>query len=337
LLDLLESITTEAALPAGRTELILVEIDPHRAHAYWNIEPEKMASGRTLVMRVYDVTSTGDPDHPDQSFDVEIQGAQGRWYLDFWRDERTFVADIGYRNSAGGLDVLARSNHVTTPPAQPAGEWITLEHKDPNGNPVCTELPLAAPMPAEERVPEVVAAPIEPVPLSDPKFPLLEWLEQQLEDEVFSPAEAAGESAVAIEEVEENIPREPELFPTAEEIADLVVENRAAIEAYYSAVEALPPPSVSEVQRNADVSIDDHHRETAPEAPPALEEFIGISSHEHKRSDAEIEVNLELHIYGRARPNSEVSLYGQIIKVGPDGTFSIRKKLPDGSQILPPQ
>jgi hypothetical protein len=48
-----------------------------------------------------------------------------------------------------------------------------------------------------------------------------------------------------------------------------------------------------------------------------------------------LEVNAELHIYGRSKPNTELTLYGQIVKTRPDGSFSVRRPLPHGAVILP--
>jgi hypothetical protein len=46
-------------------------------------------------------------------------------------------------------------------------------------------------------------------------------------------------------------------------------------------------------------------------------------------------VNAELIIYGATEPNASVTVGGQSISLRPDGTFSIRLALPDGTFELP--
>jgi hypothetical protein len=47
------------------------------------------------------------------------------------------------------------------------------------------------------------------------------------------------------------------------------------------------------------------------------------------------EVEAELIVYGCTEPNAKVTLGGEPIKVGPDGSFSVRYSLPDSRQIIP--
>jgi hypothetical protein len=46
-------------------------------------------------------------------------------------------------------------------------------------------------------------------------------------------------------------------------------------------------------------------------------------------------VNAELVIYGATEPDAQVSIGGRPIRLRPDGTFSYRFSLPDGSYTLP--
>jgi hypothetical protein len=71
------------------------------------------------------------------------------------------------------------------------------------------------------------------------------------------------------------------------------------------------------------------------EAPLPLESVLSLSSFAFGREDVALEVNAELHIYGRARPGSNLSMFGQHLRLLPDGSFSIRRPLPHGSLVLP--
>jgi hypothetical protein len=66
-----------------------------------------------------------------------------------------------------------------------------------------------------------------------------------------------------------------------------------------------------------------------------LDSYVNLSSFVNGRSEPDLEVNVELHIYGRAKPGSHLTLHGQRVVLRPDGTFSIRKPLPQGAIVLP--
>ena len=337
--DVLESISSGISLPAGKTGLMLLEIDPHRAHAYWNIEPVLMGSGRSLTLRVYDVTTSGHADQPDQVYDVEVNGSQGRWYLDFWRDARTFLADIGYPEPDGTFTCLARSNEITTPPANPMPDALIVEHTDPNGQILQTQLPVTIPPPPEAE-PQTAVEVIEPVQLLDPDFPVAQWIENALGQtaQVNNPSMIAGETAVAFEEVEEEAADEFTAlhFPGPDELAASLVENRAAVQAFYDAVEALAPSlPVLEPAQSQFSQTDAAEPEPAEMTSSAIGPMMGISSLERPAREDDLEVHVELHIYGKTRPHRELTLYGEKVVAGPDGTFSIRRQLPDGSMTLP--
>jgi hypothetical protein len=85
-----EEISAHYPPPRLGTELVLLEVNPHRAHAYWNIDVDdyRSAQQRTglenppLVLRLFDITDGTPPEQALTAFDVEVQGLQGHWYLD---------------------------------------------------------------------------------------------------------------------------------------------------------------------------------------------------------------------------------------------------------------
>ncbi|NLN16047.1 MAG: DUF4912 domain-containing protein [Firmicutes bacterium] len=48
-------------------------------------------------------------------------------------------------------------------------------------------------------------------------------------------------------------------------------------------------------------------------------------------------VNTELILYGATQPGAQVTIFGQPIKLRPDGTFTARYALPDGTLVIPVQ
>lgn len=79
--------------------------------------------------------------------------------------------------------------------------------------------------------------------------------------------------------------------------------------------------------------------ETAAEAaaqPFALEEILPLSSFVLGRggNDVELEVTAELYIHGRIQPGRTLQLFGKDIRVRPDGTFALRRILPNDPTVL---
>lgn len=68
----------------------------------------------------------------------------------------------------------------------------------------------------------------------------------------------------------------------------------------------------------------------------ALDEILPISSYVLAGSgdDVDLEVTAELHIYGRAKPGRAVQLCGKPVRLRPDGSFSIRRILPNDPQLI---
>ena len=77
--------------------------------------------------------------------------------------------------------------------------------------------------------------------------------------------------------------------------------------------------------------------ETAAEAGPfALEDVLPLSSFVLGRggNDVELEVTAELYIHGRIQPGRTLQLFGKDIRVRPDGTFALRRILPNDPTVL---
>ncbi|MCS6771779.1 MAG: DUF4912 domain-containing protein [Kiritimatiellae bacterium] len=478
-----QEISSSYPPPRLGTELVLLEINPHRSHAYWNIDVADFrraaeAAGDPnppLLLRVHDITGVNfDGTNSNSFFDLQVQGLQGHWYVDLWQDGRTYIGEIGLRRPDGRLEILARSNPVSTPiasesphyhteavnvaetnpenrltdllrPHPPAKEPIAGEPQaagestgDPNSPPLVIVPP---PEPAAFQSPEIESAPpdlesadILPVgPQSGPdlpqrkEFPLppgaesrpavyldvepppnesdfpepaeYAFAQSEFDREVSpepmkadSPTSETDESSSAVQPSPE--PAEPRSFeerpdwPSAEELARFVVEafapggalaaqsvetlmtRFAAVPSTGEEQHAAPPsddaPAGAAVQREAS----EHGLPGSPQpapppanekpalaseaptpaasprgggngqfsGPPAslpLENYIALFSAEHGSPQVALEVNVELHIFGRVRPGMQVSFYGQPVPLRPDGSFSLRKPLPHGAVVLP--
>jgi hypothetical protein len=361
---LLEEISSSSYLPESPTELRLLELDPQRVHVYWHIDPECESPDRRQILRVYDITATGDISRPEQTYDIPIKGREGRWYLDFWRGERVFVAELGYLDEHGSLERLALSNEVHTPPAgQLSGSEVVEINLDPNGKPVQTV------QPALTKPKEAKAAPTteEEAPLEEQAFPLLmqesvmleEVLAEGLESEedgsgsirTLATPSLAGEAMVAFtedDEIENTAGSGETAFPAADILEACAPENAIALEAFYRELERhapAHPARTSEKNQMAQPAIEVRASESSPShapaqpvlsAPTPLESMVGWSSLMPAGGQNELlEIHAELRIYGRAKPGSRFTLHGQEIQLHADGTFSIVRKLPSGSVVFP--
>ncbi len=62
---------------------------------------------------------------------------------------------------------------------------------------------------------------------------------------------------------------------------------------------------------------------------------IGADAASGRRSNFEFDVDAELIVFGQTRPDAHVSLAGQPVRLRADGTFVVRKSMPDRRQVLP--
>jgi len=99
------------------TELVLLEVSPHRLHAYWHITAEDLAGVLStardpqarLVIRFLEQGT------PDTAFDVELTETSGRRYVELPQDAKRYAGELGLRIADGRLLPLARSNIAELP------------------------------------------------------------------------------------------------------------------------------------------------------------------------------------------------------------------------------
>lgn len=152
----------------------------------------------------------------------------------------------------------------------------------------------------------------------------------------------------------------PDLPPAGDLAPEFPLSTDGAVapEPVSENAETFPEVSEDDLQAFADLA----HRseadfaEEAPEVPPAsalsapalepppqekggatmpLENVLTYSSFGLGREEVDLEVHAELHVYGRATPGKKLTLFGRPVALRPDGTFSVRRPLPDGAVVLP--
>lgn len=384
--------------PLEDTELVLMEVSPHRLHAYWHIAPWELESTRSrlqaadlqLVLRFHDLTKEVRKQETAPSFDIEISGPSGSQYVELWEDARRYNAELGVLLKNGQLIDLAKSNTVELPKAGHSGR---------HGTQVLTVTPLADTLfeqqtgneAASEVNPQQArgewqaddnqlndatlqqglgelfplfpdpAAPVFKARTLDQDFPAEKTASMRMSEQAIDlpPPDPAAQSTG-----QKNVPRrqtdlgspEPTPLPTADTPA---VSDKANSFPLSSIADAralakeriVPLTPLETLQAAADLiptgfafpPLSRRPTEPAPsqgvtadttQIPSSAGSPQPVSSFSLAEGSAE-ELNIELHIHGRAQPNSHFVFLNQLIATEADGSFSVKKKLsPDTQQLV---
>ena len=126
----------------GRTELILMVMDPLRLFAYWEVTPESLREaqdalgaemdGARAIVRFYDISLIHfDGTNAHHTFDIDI-GLEARgWYVPVWTADKSYCADLGFVARTGRFHAIVRSNVIQTPRAGVSGNtderWMRVK------------------------------------------------------------------------------------------------------------------------------------------------------------------------------------------------------------------
>ena len=122
--------------------LTLLEVEPCRVHAYWEVTPQDcdaalkrlgpQPTSAAWVLRFYDVTYIDfDGSNAHTYFDVSIDTIASGWYVDLWSGDKSYCAEIGVRAPDGRFAPVCRSNFVDLPRTEPAPlyepQWLNVD------------------------------------------------------------------------------------------------------------------------------------------------------------------------------------------------------------------
>ena len=62
---------------------------------------------------------------------------------------------------------------------------------------------------------------------------------------------------------------------------------------------------------------------------------VGSDAASFRKPQFAFHVDAELIVYGQTRPDAYVTLAGQPVKLRSDGTFTVRRAMPDRREVLP--
>lgn len=334
-----------AAFPAGDTHtgLVLMDVDPQHLHAYWNVTPEDLAAARQgttgpqeLVLRVLE----GDPTAPGEpAFELEVHGLNSHRLVDLWSEGGPYVAELGLRGPRG-FTLLARSDAAAPPregpptapaPAPPPSvppPPTSLGPGPGRGEPEPgTDFPETGPGEPHPRAETVTSEPLALGPDGPPETgatgdPDRGRLDPTLVADTADlaaafPATGSGEAPPVADEAPAPVSVDLDA-PSALPEADAPL----SLQGYGPPSPGADPVSLGGVP--------------GPHEAAALEQAqVAYSSSALAGEHPELEVHVELHVYGRARPGARLELFGRRVKLRPDGSFSIRRPLPQGAVVLP--
>ena len=138
----------EPPLPSsyGRDLIIAQPRDPSWIHAYWELRPHTLESGKTklgsqgaeahLTLRVYELKSDSASQFDvARWFDIGVYHHIGDWTIEVGPPDRPWCVEIGLKARGGFFIALARSNIVRTPPGGPSDrideKWGVLSESMP--------------------------------------------------------------------------------------------------------------------------------------------------------------------------------------------------------------
>ncbi len=116
--------------------------DPHWIFASWDLHPDTPAgsaatngidlSKSKIVLRVYDVTDIEfDGDNAHKWFDMEPNSIHGSWHIEVPESGRSYLVEIGLKDSNGNFWMIARSNIAATPRASVSArtdeKWLVAD------------------------------------------------------------------------------------------------------------------------------------------------------------------------------------------------------------------
>jgi len=299
-------------LPAayGTRRLWLAARDPHWLYANWDLSSEEIEAreGRTLsghlTLRIHE-NAVG----PAPVLELPLARGARSWFVRVGRSGVLYIAELGCAEPGLGWQTLLPSNPVTAPPDGPA----TVTETEFATIPI--DVPFAA----------VLGQAVEAARQEEPLAQALDALRDQgfaglpSPKEVRAPVWTEAQERALAEGLRVDAQRR--VWVSSLDVTGLIAERVGP---------------AAEKERGGEVE-----QPSSPTGGFEAGEAGGISSPSGEGRAIERErgfwfnVNAELVIYGATEPDAQVTIAGRVIKLRPDGSFSLRFALPDGEYELP--
>jgi hypothetical protein len=322
--------TLEPVLPQsyGTGKLLLMARDPHWLYAHWDLTSQQRGSARgNLLVRVF-----AQDKRDEAASESEVHLDSQHCFVHVARAGTTYTAELGYYTPTREWVSIASSNSVATPPDAPSPERIVQFATIPPFSASESEVP-AAPTGNHVARRTVPGAPPE---LTDK-----------------AAVSTARSKSAGVSRPEVSAPEPVRVTPGLLERIVGHKQPSATVPSPtpQSSVKA-PTPEWTEVQERALLAEFARYQSpgetvssvTIPELlgaelpAPSVLPIESISSALEARPQPQgfwLNLNAELIVYGATEHDAVLTLGGVPIQLRPDGSFTCRFALPDGSYELP--
>ena len=302
-----EKSSAPAALPDsyGTRKLLLTARDPHWLYAHWDLSQEQLkkynqlSADRHLVLRIFKNEHTGEP-----FSQIHVHPESRNWFVPVDAGSTRYLGELGYFDKASKWNSISISPATLTPPDSLSEDTTVRFATIPSDVPFEQLLSLVKEairqhVPLLEAIQQLRAAGHKDLPKIS-RSSTTRWTPEQ---------EKALASVVTMDQVRR-------VWIGSLEITELI--RRQLFQDLSSITLAqLPTSPGGAVSSIGSLS----------------SAFGGVA----RRKGFWFNVNAELIIYGATEPDASVEIGGRTIKLRPDGTFSFRFILPDGTYDLPAQ
>ena len=317
----------------GITQLTFLARHPNGIHAYWEIASTTLdvlnnrlggiTSQSRLVLRVYDVTLVDfNGRNANHYFDINVGGEARDWYIEVWGDNASYCGELGVNAPDGQFHPVVRSNVVTTPRKSFSSRhdviWMDRREEYHERPYVVTEFKNPA-----DRTKNSIRKK-EGSPSGQAKRQRKFYLS---EDDIRS-------YYANLSPLLGKVRRRRKLNAVQEKEKSLLDVLGEDYKRMYGGVErsVLIPfgDSWRKIFLGASAEIMGRGGASEQRFPGASEALAGT---EQKGRKFFFEIGTELIVYGRSEPDARIHLGEKEIKLGPDGTFSLRFALPGDHKI----
>jgi hypothetical protein len=334
----------------GAVQLHLTARDPRCLYADWNLPVEKQmqcnadSADQHLVLRLHE----GKPTGPVLA-EAKVHPESQHWFVHVDQPGVAYVAELGYATRQGNWRSLAISESTRTPAGGQSAPPMPVVFAQAVPTPPLPVVEMCSDQPPMALALEVIPGfeegvfqaappivqpllPVLPVPPASVEAPhAFGWLLPSGNEPLthagasaWVPAPAPPWSPAQHQALTEVVSRASKKRVVGSgEIEELLSKRQAREAAPSSADVPMPggPLSQSEGQGGEFPPSGQPPTPPSPAAPPGFW----------------FQVNAELVVYGATEPDAVVTIGGRRIRLRPDGSFSYRFALPDGSYELPIQ
>ncbi|HLH54999.1 MAG TPA: DUF4912 domain-containing protein [Verrucomicrobiae bacterium] len=328
--------TPELPESYGTGRLLLAARDPECVYAHWDLNRQERqkaedSGGGALSLRIHQDSLSG-PVVSEEQFPI----GRSHSFVSVAAASGPIVAQLGYYSPEGLWTPVASSDtveHAAAPAPQPGVvEFATLEFpltgtSTPGASPAMDQL-IANPLTAEAAPAHSSTKPgTEITTALAPEFPLVRTAPAAPE----LPAEAFADPVVFeadLEEAQLPLPGPGETRPIVE---TPWTPDREQMLSQLITRSVLRHKRIGSAEFDALLKAESNWAGLLPSAE--------VSSHAGPQPAAApgfwLNINAEVVVYGATEPDSVLRIAGQTLPLGPDGSFSFRFALPDGSYSLP--